>query len=62
GVYVYGDFVSGRLRGFRAEGTRAAGDRELGVSVPALSSFAEDVDGELYAISLQGPIYRLSAR
>ena len=28
-------------------------------TVPSLASFGEDAAGELYAISLEGPLYRL---
>jgi hypothetical protein len=30
-----------------------------GVSVPAVASFAQDNKGELYALSLGGPVFRI---
>ena len=33
--------------------------RTLPISVPYLASFGEDQNGELYALSLDGPVYRL---
>ena len=38
-----------------------ADDRELGLEVAGLSSFGEDAAGRLYAVSLEGPVYRLEA-
>jgi glucose/arabinose dehydrogenase len=62
GRYVYGDYCLGELRSFRPAGgevIRAVGDRPLGPTVPALSSFGLDATGRLYATSLEGPVYRL---
>ena len=59
GRYLYGDYCAGELRSFVPAGGRAVDDRALGVEVPALSSFAEDNRGRLYATSLDGPVFRL---
>ena len=60
GRYVYADFCRGELRSFPAEpGRPAQGDRALGLRVPHLSSFGEDQAGQIYVISLAGPVYRL---
>jgi glucose/arabinose dehydrogenase len=63
GRYVYGDYCAGELRSFAARATLrsglAADDRPVGVRVPALSSFGEDAAGHVYAVSLDGPVYRL---
>jgi glucose/arabinose dehydrogenase len=59
GRYVYGDFCEGRLRSL-LPGPRARGDRSLGIEVPSLSSFGEDNAGHVYAVSLEGPVYRLA--
>jgi len=40
-------------------GRPATDDRSLGVQVPSLSSFGEDSSGQVYAASLEGPVYRL---
>jgi glucose/arabinose dehydrogenase len=59
--YLYGDFCVGELRSFTARpGREAADDRPLGVDVPQLSSFGEDNRGRIYAVSLNGPVYRLA--
>lgn len=60
GRYLYGDFCSGDLRSFTARpGRKASDDRSLGLNVTNLSSFGEDRAGHIYAISLNGPVYRL---
>jgi glucose/arabinose dehydrogenase len=62
GRYLYADFCAGQLRSFSAaEASRgfATDDRPLGVQVPGISSFAEDARGHVYAISLEGPVYRV---
>jgi glucose/arabinose dehydrogenase len=61
GRYLYGDFCVGELRSFPARpGTEAEDDRPLGLEVPQLSSFGEDNRGRIYAVSLNGPVYRLA--
>jgi glucose/arabinose dehydrogenase len=60
GRYVYGDFCEGQLRSLVPSPNGARGDRELGLEVPALSSFGEDNAGRIYATSLEGPVYRLA--
>jgi glucose/arabinose dehydrogenase len=60
GAYVYGDFFHPSIRAFVREGRRATARTELGVEVPNLSAFGEDLEGELYALSLSGPVYRLA--
>jgi hypothetical protein len=41
---------------------KATGDRRVGLTVPSLSSFGQDASGRVYAVSLNGPVYRLQAR
>jgi hypothetical protein len=62
GAYLFGDFCASPLRALRVEGGQVADDRIFeGVDVPQLVSFGEDNEGELYAVSLSGPILRLDA-
>jgi hypothetical protein len=49
----------GRIEALRVEGGRVVGHRDLGPLVENLSSFGEDADGELYALSLSGGVYRI---
>jgi glucose/arabinose dehydrogenase len=59
GAYVFADFCQGRLEAFRLEGGRTRGFDELGPEVANVASFGEDADGELYVLSLSGPVFRL---
>jgi glucose/arabinose dehydrogenase len=61
GAYLYGDFCAGWVRAARVSGDRVAEQRDLGLQVPNLTSFGVDPDGEPYAMSLSGPVYRLAA-
>jgi glucose/arabinose dehydrogenase len=60
GRYFYGDYCEGTIWSLRAVGGKLRGVRREPIEVPALSSFGEDAAGELYAVSLEGRIYRLS--
>jgi glucose/arabinose dehydrogenase len=59
GRYVYGDYCAGELRSFEPAIPQARDDRSLDLNVPSLSSFGEDNEGHVYAVSLDGPVYRL---
>jgi glucose/arabinose dehydrogenase len=62
GRYLYADFCQGQLRSFTAEDAargQATDDRALGLQVPSISSFGEDQRGRIYAVSLDGPVFRL---
>ncbi|MDA0183601.1 PQQ-dependent sugar dehydrogenase [Solirubrobacter phytolaccae] len=59
GDYVYGDLCRGTLR--RAE-LPDGEPQDTGLEVEQLSSFGEDSQGRVYAISLNGPVYRLEER
>jgi glucose/arabinose dehydrogenase len=63
GRYLYADYCVGQLRSFGAEDALEQGtaddDTPVGLQVPAVSSFAEDQNGHIYATSLEGPVYRL---
>lgn len=61
GVYLYGDFCSGRLWGLirNADGTWSSG--LLALTNFNVSSFGQDDRGELYLVSYAGGIYKLTA-
>ena len=61
GRYIYGDYCAGELRSFVPSVGGARDDRPLGLEVSSLSSFGEDAAGHIYAISLDGPVFRLVA-
>lgn len=61
GHYFYSDYCSGRLRSFRHERGAALDRREWRVRVPgSVLSFGEDASGELYVLSANGTVYRLT--
>ncbi len=62
GRYVYGDLCDSRLRVAKLRSGRARGDRALGPRISTLVSFGEDGRGRVYALSLQGAVYRLVLR
>jgi glucose/arabinose dehydrogenase len=59
GRYVYGDFCAGELHALEPAIPHARDDRALGLHVDSLSSFGQDNEGHIYAVSLDGPVYRL---
>ena len=61
GKYVYGDYCKPNLR-IASLRTRNASSRALSAQVPNLVSFGEDGRGRVYAVSLDGPVYRLVPR
>jgi hypothetical protein len=58
GRYVYGDLCQGQIRSFSPTAPSTT-DRSEGVEVENLNSFGQDVCGRLYAVSGNGPVYRL---
>jgi glucose/arabinose dehydrogenase len=63
GRYVYGDLCKPALRSVKLGRRRgASGDRPVGVSVQQLVSFGEDARGRVYAVSIEGRVYRLAPR
>ena len=60
GRYFYGNYCAGTVWSLRAVAGKARGVLREPFRVPSLSSFAEDAAGELYAVSLEGRIYRLT--
>ena len=56
GSYVFGDFCSGKIWSYNRETDQSTEllDTELDIS-----SFAEDSEGELYVLSLDGGVYAL---
>ncbi|MFV1990511.1 MAG: sorbosone dehydrogenase family protein [Acidimicrobiales bacterium] len=57
GQYLFGDFCSGEIWGY----SDAGGLNDLGLQVNSLASFGYDAQGELYALSLSGSVYKLVA-
>jgi glucose/arabinose dehydrogenase len=62
GRYVFGDFCRGRIESARLGSRGAFAVRESNLRVPSLSSFGQDARGRVYAVSLEGPVYRFVAK
>src|SRR5262249_50318969 len=62
GRYVYGDYCTGDLMAAKLQPHRATGRTNLRLHVASLTSFGEDLDGRVYAVSQSGPVYRLDPR
>jgi hypothetical protein len=58
GRYVYGDLCVGQIRSF-SPSSPSLTDRSEGQKVANLNSFGQDSCGRLYAVSGNGPVYRL---
>lgn len=61
GTYLYGDFCTGEVFGYRVDDSANAARLDLAV-VSRLSSFGVDGDGEMLAVSLTGGLYRIVPR
>ena len=59
GAYVYGDWCTGEVRALVAQEGRVIDDQPIGLTVPGLTSFGVDVDGELWVLSQEGPVSRI---
>jgi glucose/arabinose dehydrogenase len=59
GRYFYGDYCAGTVWSFRVGGHGRASAAVVSGQVPSISSFGVDGNGELYATSLDGTLYRL---
>jgi glucose/arabinose dehydrogenase len=59
GSYVFGDYCVGQIEAFDLHNGQAADHRFMGPQVSQLSSFGQDANGELYALSLGGAVYRI---
>jgi glucose/arabinose dehydrogenase len=60
GRYIYGDFCSGTIWSLRVAGGAATDIRVEPFKVDSLTSFGENTAGEIFAVSGDGTIYRLT--
>ncbi|HEX6995511.1 MAG TPA: PQQ-dependent sugar dehydrogenase [Gammaproteobacteria bacterium] len=59
GQYVFGDFGSGRIWRLVEDGAGGLTADELASTGLRIASFAEDPDGELYIVDLEGTLHRI---
>jgi glucose/arabinose dehydrogenase len=62
GRYVFGDFCRSVIESARIVGTKARDVRATRLHVSSLSSFGVDARRRVYAVSLNGPVFRLVPR
>jgi glucose/arabinose dehydrogenase len=62
GRYIFGDNCNASVRTTKLGRRGASAPIATGLSVSAMSSFGEDARGRIYAVSLNGPVYRLVSR
>ncbi|MDD9370881.1 MAG: PQQ-dependent sugar dehydrogenase, partial [Acidimicrobiales bacterium] len=61
GAYLFSDYCDGRIRAVRAADGVVVEERIFDAEGTELVSFGEDAQGEVYALSLDGTIYRIDA-
>ena len=61
GVYLYADYVSGRLWGLKYDGKQVTADEQLLQAPIAVTSFGEDKEGELYIVDYHGALLKIEA-
>lgn len=60
GRYFFGDYCNGRVWSLKRDASGRPGDMRISDSfVNGITSFGEDANGELYAVSQQGGLYQL---
>ena len=59
GAYLFGDFCLGNVTALLEAAGRLVQVKPLGLNVSNLTSFGQDANGELYALSLNGPVFRI---
>lgn len=59
GVYVYGDYVTGKIWGLKHDGRKVTWQQELVDSTHDIICFGADQAGELYVVAYNGSIHRL---
>jgi len=59
GGYLFADFCVGDITALAQKGGKRTQIVKLGTSITSLNSFGEDQEGELYALSLGGAVYRI---
>jgi glucose/arabinose dehydrogenase len=59
GAYLYSDACEGTINALVQQDGKVVAQRSMNVHADSPSSFGQDASGELYVVSLGGPIYRV---
>ena len=62
GRYIFGDICKTRIFSARLRVPNARDRKVTPLRINSVSSFGEDAQGRVYAVSLSGPVYRLAPR
>ena len=60
GRYLFGDNCRPQIMSVKLRAGHAAGLEATGIKVAATSSFGQDDAGQIYVVSLDGPVYRIT--
>jgi glucose/arabinose dehydrogenase len=61
GAYVFSDYCAGQIRALRQSGGQVVDERVFSATTRLVTSFGQDAAGDLYALSLDGGVYRIDA-
>ena len=59
GAYLYSDNCNGTIKAIVVRGGKVVQRGSLGISAQSVASFGQDQNGELYVLTLGGPVYRI---
>jgi glucose/arabinose dehydrogenase len=61
GIYIYGDYALGTIWGFRYQDGKVTEHGTMLDQPRNISSFAQDLNGELYMLAYEGQVYSIAA-
>lgn len=62
GAYLYSDNCNGTIKAIVVRKGKVTQRGSLGISADSVASFGQDASGELYVLTLGGPVYRIVPR